>query len=258
MAIRISVELSHICPLEELTAHSAAAEAHGFYRIWVPDTVVSPWEAWMAASTIMHTTTRLHIGVGVTNPYTRHPVIMAQMAATMQNYSGGRLALSLGRGIGPFLDKAGIIQYPQAVEECVLVLRRLLAGERTTFRGRVFWIDAMLLRTRPPTTPVPIFLAAIGPTGWESAMRVGDGVATVWHPQLGETRQRWMAGQRLPSAVLIPFAQTQRDFFTHPLRTLAELQQRVTVLEQWGFDEVIVAYANQDDLHVTAQLLQRS
>jgi alkanesulfonate monooxygenase SsuD/methylene tetrahydromethanopterin reductase-like flavin-dependent oxidoreductase (luciferase family) len=255
MTIRISAELSHMCPLEEVTSQAAALEAYGFYRIWIPDTVVSPWEAWLAASLIMQTTSRIHIGLGVTNPYTRHPVVVAQMAATMQQYSRERLALSCGRGLGPFLDKAGIMQYPTAVEEHVTIVRRLIAGERTSFSGRVFRIDAMLLRTYPPARPVPIFLAAIGPSGWESAMRIADGIATVWSPTLGEMRQRWMTERVLPIAVLIPFAQVRGDFFTHPVRSREELRQRVAQLDAWGYDEVIVAYADRTDLEVTADLL---
>ena len=38
MPIHVSAELSHICPLEDITAHAAALESGGFYRVWVPDT----------------------------------------------------------------------------------------------------------------------------------------------------------------------------------------------------------------------------
>jgi hypothetical protein len=130
-----------------------------------------------------------------------------------------------------------------------------MAGERTSFAGTAFQIDAMLLRTVPPETPMPIFLAAIGPAGWESAMRVADGIATVWSDTLAATRQRWMAERALPTAVLIPFAQTRPDFFTRPVASLVELQRRVMVLEAAGFDEVIVAYADLADLDAAARLV---
>ncbi|WP_089945069.1 LLM class flavin-dependent oxidoreductase [Candidatus Entotheonella palauensis] len=256
MSIRISAELSHICPLDEVIAHATAMETHGFHRVWIPDTVVSAWEAWMAASLILQHTQRIQVGLGVTNPYTRHPVVVAQMAATLQTYSGGRLAMSLGKGIGRFLDKAGVTQHDTAVEECATILRGLIAGERTTFSGQAFQIDAMLLRTQPPHVPVPLYLAAIGPNGWASAMRVGDGVATVWGEALAETRLKFMAERVIPSAVLIPFAQSRTDFFARRVSTLEDLQQRVEVLDTAGFDEVIVAYAEMADLRTAAQLVQ--
>lgn len=111
MAFKISVELSHVCPLKEITAHAAALESSGFYRVWIPDTLVSPWEAWFASSLIMQNTDRLKIGLGVTNPYTRHPVVVAQMAAGMQQLSGGRLALSIGKGIDRALQKIGSVPW---------------------------------------------------------------------------------------------------------------------------------------------------
>ena len=255
MPIRISAELSHICPLEDITAHATALESGGFYRVWVPDTVVSPWEAWLAASLVMQTTSHVRIGLGVTNPYTRHPVVMAQMAATMQNASGGRLTLSIGKGNGRFLEKAGIVQHPTAVEECVTAVRGLLAGARTSVSGSAFQIDAMLLRTRPPATPVPIFLAAIGPSSWETALRIADGIATVWSDTVIETRQRAMAQRSLPTAIPLPFAQRRADFFSRPLTSLAALEERVAILEAAGFDEVIVAYADRADLETAARLL---
>jgi alkanesulfonate monooxygenase SsuD/methylene tetrahydromethanopterin reductase-like flavin-dependent oxidoreductase (luciferase family) len=255
VSIRISAELSHICPLHEVISHATALESQGFHRVWIPDTVVAAWEAWLVASLILQNTRRIRVGLGVTNPYTRHPVVVAQMAATLQTYSGGRLAMSLGKGISRFLDKAGVSQHDSAVEESVTILRALLAGERTTFTGQAFQIDAMLLRTQPPDVPVPLYLAAIGPHGWDSAMRVGDGVATVWSDTLSETRRKWMAERVIPSAVLIPFAQTRTDFFARRVTTLEVLRQRVETLETASFDEVIVAYAEMADLQTAAQLI---
>jgi alkanesulfonate monooxygenase SsuD/methylene tetrahydromethanopterin reductase-like flavin-dependent oxidoreductase (luciferase family) len=256
VAIHISAELSHVCPLEDITVHAEALEAHGFHRVWVPDTVVSAWEAWLAVSVIGQTTQRLRLGLGVTNPYTRHPVVVAQMAATMQRLSQGRLALSVGKGIGRFLEKAGIQQHDTAVEECISIVRRLIAGERTSFAGAAFQIDAMLLRTLPPETPVPLYMAAIGAASWQTALRVADGIATVWHDALTATSQRWLAERTLPTAVLIPFAQSRDDFFARRVSSVGELQERVARLDEAGFDEVIVAYADLADLDAAARLLQ--
>jgi 5,10-methylenetetrahydromethanopterin reductase len=255
VAIRISAELSHICRLDDVSQHAAALEGYGFHRVWVPDTVVSPWEAWLVASLVAQQTTQLQIGLGVTNPYTRHPVVMAQMAATLQHISGGRLTLSLGKGTARFLEKAGIRQDANAVAECVAILRGLIAGERTSYAGTAFQIDAMLLRTRPPQTPVPIYLAAIGVASWEIARRIADGIATVWTDSLAETRRQLLTERVLPTAVLIPFAQRHSDFFARRVTSLEALRQRVMELETAGYDEAIVAYAELADLETAAQLL---
>ena len=79
MSLKISVELSHVCPLAKIPEHAAAIESKGFFRAWVPDTLVSQWDAWLAADMMAHHTKSLNIGLGVTNPFTRHPVVMAQI-----------------------------------------------------------------------------------------------------------------------------------------------------------------------------------
>ena len=258
MAFNISVELSHVCPLEEITKHAAALESHGYYRVWIPDTIVSPWEAWLAASLIMQHTSRLEIGLGVTNPYTRHPVVVAQMAATMQRLSGQRLALSIGKGIERVLEKAGINQHDSAVEECITVLRGLIAGERTSIDGQAFHIDGMRIRTLPPDKVVPIYLAAISPPSWEAAMRVADGVATIWSDEIAEIRGRIMAERTIPTAALIPFSLSQGDFFEgwNRVSSLDELQECVEKVKVAGIDEVILAYRDIADLETAARLIQ--
>ncbi len=256
MPIRISVELSHVCPIEELLKHTSVLESKGFYRVWVPDTIVSPWEAWLAAGLIVHNTERVQIGLGVTNPYTRHPFVVAQMAATMQSVSNGRLTLSIGKGIGRLLEKAGIKQYDTAVEDCINILRGLMAGERISFKGEAFQIDAIQLRTLPPDTAVPIYLAAIGPPSWEAALRVADGVATIWNERVLELRSRVMAERTLPTAALIPFSLSLDDFFPQRVSNLDELDQSIKRLEEAGFDEVIVGYGDLNDLDAAAELIK--
>lgn len=255
MTIRISVELSHVCPVEDITKHAFALESKGFYRVWVPDTIVSPWEAWLTAGLITQNTERIQIGLGVTNPYTRHPFVVAQMAATMQKVSGGRLTLSIGKGIGRLLEKAGIKQYETAVEECISILRGLMGGERISFKGEAFQIDAIQLRTLPPDTDVPIYLAAIGPASWETALRVADGVATIWNERVVELRSRVMAEQTLPTAALVPFSLTLDDFFPQRISSLDALEQSIKRLEEAGFDEVIVGYGDLADLNAAAELI---
>jgi alkanesulfonate monooxygenase SsuD/methylene tetrahydromethanopterin reductase-like flavin-dependent oxidoreductase (luciferase family) len=258
MALNISVELSHVCPLEEIPEHAAALESHGFYRVWVPDTIVSPWEAWLAAGLIMQHTERIKIGLGVTNPYTRHPVVVAQMAATLQHLSAGRLALSVGKGIPRLLEKAGIDQQASAVEECITVLRDLIAGERTSIDGQAFHIDGLRIRTLPPDEAVPIYLAAMSAASWKTAMRVADGVATIFSDEMVDIRTRVMAEKTLPTAALVPFSLAREDFLEgwNRARSLEELQEGVQKMEAARIDEVIVAYREMADLETAARLIE--
>jgi alkanesulfonate monooxygenase SsuD/methylene tetrahydromethanopterin reductase-like flavin-dependent oxidoreductase (luciferase family) len=251
--IKISAELSHLCPLNEIVRQARILEDNGFYRVWVPDTIVSPWEAWLAASLIIQNTSRLGIGLGVTNPYTRHPVVMAQMACTLQLLSQGRLTLAFGRGITRFLEKVGIGQHEKAVEECVTILRHLTKGERYSFEGEAFRLDAVRVRVEPPEKKIPIYMAVIGPPGWEKAARVADGISTIWSEKTIELRYRFLEGKPLPAAVLVPFSVTRPDFFPNQVQSVELLAGCVADLEGAGFDEVIIAYGGMEDLELVTK-----
>ena len=205
----------------------------------------------------MQHTDRLRIGLGVTNPYTRHPVVVAQMAATMQHLSAGRLALSIGKGIPRLLAKAGIDQHAAAVEECITVLRELLAGERASIDGNAFQIDGLRIRTSVPDIDIPIYLAAMSAASWKTAMRVADGVATIFSDEMANIRTQAMAEKALPTAALIPFSLSQEDFLEgwNRARSLEELQEYVQKMEATGIEEVIVAYRDLADLETAARLI---
>lgn len=253
--IKISAELSHLCPLTEIVQQARALDENGFYRVWVPDTIVSPWEAWLAASLITQNTSRLGIGLGVTNPYTRHPMVMAQMACTLQTISRGRLSLSLGKGIARLLEKAGIKQKEKAVEECLTIIRHLTHGERYSFEGQAFRLDGVRLRVEPPEKKIPIYMAAMGPSGWETAGRIADGVSTIWSESSNELRHRYLGGNPLPVAVLVPFSVTRPDFFPNQLQSVEALGKRIADVEGAGFDEIIVAYGDMKDLQLILEEL---
>ncbi len=245
--IQLSLELSYRCPVEEIHRHSDLAEEAEFHRIWVPDTVVSPWDAWLAASLIVQNTKRLRVGVGVTNPFTRHPVVMAQMACMLQTLSRGRLSLCLGKGLSSFLKKLGIHPEDEGVEEGVAILRRLISGERCHFQGRVFQVDGLRLKAAPPPF-IPIYLAATGPAGWERGIRLGDGLSVFWEEGLGEKMRSLLSEPRLPVAVLIPFSVSLPDFFPNQVTQIEVLVDRIRALEEQRVDEVIVAYGDFIDL----------
>lgn len=240
--------MSHICPIPEIIQHSKTLEDKGFYRIWIPDTVVSPWEAWIVGSVIAQHTERMKIGLGVTNPYTRHPVVMAQTACTLQILSQGRLALSLGKGIARFLEKAGIAQKEGALEECVTIMRHLINGERFSLDGQAFKLDGIRLRTDPPEKKILFYLAAIGDPGWERASKIADGVSTFWNEKIKETRDRYLGLNPVPVSVLIPFSLNRADFFPNQVQSCALLIERINYLDEAGFDEVIIAYSDLNDL----------
>ena len=116
-------------------------EQAGYRAVWAWDQLVGRGdrtvpvvEQWTILAAAAGATSRLGIGTFVTNVILRDPALLAKMAATLQNASGGRLTLSLGIGGGakaaasygmPFPDKAERLR---RLEEAVAVIRALWAG----------------------------------------------------------------------------------------------------------------------------------
>jgi hypothetical protein len=115
----------------------------------------------------------------------------------------------------------------------------------------------MRIRTLPPDKHVPIYLAAISRSSWDDAMQVADGVATIWSEETAEIRAHVMTKKTLPTAALIPFSLSDKDFLEawHRVSSLSELQQQVDKLKEAGIDEVIIAYREIADLQTAARLI---
>ena len=108
--MKFSVRVNNDLSVAELTALAVAAEAAGFDQLWVSNDLFLR-SAPVLAATLAARTSRIGLGIGVMNPYSVHPSELAMMAATLQEASGGRFLLGIGRGRGavPRLggDRAG-------------------------------------------------------------------------------------------------------------------------------------------------------
>jgi 5,10-methylenetetrahydromethanopterin reductase len=88
-------------------------------------------------------TSRIGLGITVTDPYTRHPALTAQATATLGEASGGRLRVFMGAG-SHFETLPGYASVRPAVgiKESVELMRRLYAGERVTVDGEIVKFNA--------------------------------------------------------------------------------------------------------------------
>jgi 5,10-methylenetetrahydromethanopterin reductase len=160
-------------PLRELGARGATVEGLGFDRYWLPDERLTRNVYAGLTVTALHTN-KIGLGIAVTNPYTRNVALTAAAAATVDELSGGRLALGLGAGGG--LAHYGVDRKRPAVavREAVHVIRELWEGKTVTFDGsHVHMHDARLDFDAP--RQVPIYIAARGPKLLELAGEIADG-----------------------------------------------------------------------------------
>jgi probable F420-dependent oxidoreductase len=183
----------------EYLAMARAAEAAGFESIWLGDHLLyrddgrperGPWEAWTLLSALAAATERVRLGPLVACAGFHPPGLLAKMAATIDEVSGGRFVLGLGAGWNAEEFRAFGIPYDQRVsrfEEAFAIVRGLLAGERVTLGGR-FWAaeDAVLLPH--PARRVPLVIGSNGPRVLRATLPHVDAWNT-WYEDFGNTAE---------------------------------------------------------------------
>lgn len=215
---------------------------------------------------------RLQLGVGVTDPIRRHPVVIAQALMTVAHMTRRAPVLGIGAGellnISPYgLDYAG---RTSRLEEALQVIRLCLdagAPGPLHFTGRHFRLDRARVDLRAPKGRTPrVWVAAHGPRSLNLAGRYGDG----WYPtmvaspeqyaaQLGSVRDAATAAGRNPATVTAALhrfaviarteAQARAMLDTRPIRALA----LVAPAAQW--QAVGATHPFGDDFNGVAQFL---
>ena len=172
----------------DLLEFSVLAEEQGFDSVWISDHF-QPWKhidghapfslAWLAA--LGERTSRITIGTSVATPTFRyHPAIVAQAFGTIGALNPGRVVLGVGTGESMNEVPATGMKWPNYKErfrrlrESIELMQRLWTEERVTFEGEYYRTESATIYDRPDE-PVPIYLAASGPTAARLAGRVAQG-----------------------------------------------------------------------------------
>jgi len=162
------------------------AEANGFTHGWLFDSHVLWREPYVLLTLMAQATERLRLGTCVTNPATREPSVTASALAVLDEISGGRMDLGIGRG-----DSARrVLGKPPTsmatLEEAIVVIRDLVEGRAVTYEGtelQLPWSGKWKL---------PVWVAGYGPMALAMTGRVADGVIL----QLADPDLiRWFVGQ---------------------------------------------------------------
>ncbi len=119
---------------------------------------------------------RLGLGAGVVDPYTRHAALLAQAGATLAEMAPGRFRVIMGRR-DPFVTLPGYGNAPPvpALREAAELMRQLWQGERITLDGEVVRFDDGALDWKPSAVP-SLCLASRDPEILAVAGEIADGV----------------------------------------------------------------------------------
>lgn len=190
-------------PWAEIHANCAHAEATGWDGVWVPDHFMAPpegygpeedlgkdpelapvLEAWTMLAALGASVPRVTLGAMVTGNTYRHPAVVANMAATIDHISGGRLIVGMGAGwqenehtrYGLELAQPG--PRSDQFEEACEVLKLLFSQERTTFDGVHYQLDGAPCEPKPLQQPLPLM---IGGGGEQRTLRTVARFADQWN-----------------------------------------------------------------------------
>jgi len=170
-------------PAAEFVAVARETEARGYHAAWTGE--AAGYDAITLMATIATHTERLHVGSAVVPVQTRTPVVLGQSAATLSHLAPGRVLLGIGLSSKIIVgDWHGLAFAPslQQIREAVQVIRMVASGERVNFEGKFYRVKNFRLAAPPPSPPVRVVLAALGPEMLELAGEIADGVVLNWIP----------------------------------------------------------------------------
>ena len=278
-------------PWADLLRGCRWAEAHGWHGVWVPDhfmtsvpvgvdpdgdegsAELAPWlESWTTQAALAALVPRVRIGAMVSGNLYRHPAVVANMAGTIDEISGGRLVVGLGAGwqeneharYGIDLTPPG--ERSDQLEEACRVIRGLLDDERTTFAGRHYVLDGAPCAPSGHGRRIPLL---VGGKGEQRTLRTVARYADEWNvwatpDEVGPKRaviERWCdeidrdpAEIRITISVMARFCDStkQRDQVLGRLGNhgglvgagVEEIRDAAGAYADAGVDELVVADFN--------------
>jgi 5,10-methylenetetrahydromethanopterin reductase len=173
---RVGLGLNADIPVQEVVQYAGIADEYSLDSFWMHEHSFSRDAVPFLTAASLHTS-RVRLGFGCINPYTRNPVLLAQGLFTLHESSRGRMILGLGTGFPQRLDLMGIKHEKPiaAMKEAVEVICRLWRGETVNFQGKIFNYKGVKSLTPSIDESIPIYIAGYRPMMVRLAGKIGDG-----------------------------------------------------------------------------------
>ena len=190
-------EVERVVRWPEYRAMARLAEEVGFDSLWVGDHLLyryadghtrGPWEAWTTLAGLAEATERVQLAPFVASTAFHAPPMLAKLAATVDEISGGRLVLGLGAGWNEAEFRAFGFPFDQRIarfEEAFTIVRTLLRDGAIDFDGRFFQArDCELLPTPARAGGPPLLIGSKG----ERMLRIALPHVEAWNVWFSDTR----------------------------------------------------------------------
>lgn len=162
---------------DELIRLVELADSTGYSEFWYTDIRFFRDCYVGLALAARHSKTML-LGPGVSDPYNRHPALIAQAVASLHEASRGRGVVGLGTGVPLTLALTGQEQVKpvRALREAIEIIRQMFAGDSSDYRGELFQLLGGKLGFPLSGPPIPIFVATHSPQVLKLCGRLADGI----------------------------------------------------------------------------------
>lgn len=191
--MRFSYWIPNTLPWADTLDHGQAAARLGYTTLWLADhfmpNAVEPadgptHEVFVLLGALAAAIPDVRLGTMVVGNTYRHPMVLAKMAATLDQVSGGRFTLGMGAGWQENEHSAYGIPFEtfrwrfDRLEETLHVLRSVFSEQRTTFAGQHLQVTDAPLDPKPVQSPLPIL---IGGGGEKRSLRLVAEHAQQWN-----------------------------------------------------------------------------
>jgi 5,10-methylenetetrahydromethanopterin reductase len=152
------------------------AEGWDADMVWIPDEAFMR-DPYVLLGAVASRVSKVGLGVGIANPYTRHPMQLTRAICTAADLRGGDMVFGIGAGLKSTRASIGANEgeFVQTTRDCISIMKRLMAGETVSFDGPVFRLEKARLMFQP-TQKVPIYVASTHRDAFVMAGEIADGV----------------------------------------------------------------------------------
>jgi F420-dependent oxidoreductase-like protein len=193
----VQIEPQYGFTYKQILEVASDAEILGFESIWVSDHLFMTYdsleinclECWTVLTGLARDTKKLRFGAMVASQSYRNPALSANIAASVDHISGGRLNYGIGAGWKKVEYKAYGYGFPGAgrrikqLDEALEIVKKMWTEPVATYSGRYYQVKDALCMPKPVQSPLPIWIGGTGTKTLQVAAKHADVVNFAWtHP----------------------------------------------------------------------------
>jgi F420-dependent oxidoreductase-like protein len=173
---------------------ASEAEKLGFESIWISDHFfmtrdsleINCLECWTLLTALACETKKLRLGAMVSAQSYRNPALLANVAASLDNISGGRLNFGIGAGWKEVEYRAygykflGAGRRIKQLDETIEIAKRMWTEEKATYIGKYYKVEEALCMPKPLQKPLPIWVGGTGNKTLRVAAKHSHAINFAW------------------------------------------------------------------------------